>query len=145
MKKKGLIIASLLILVLSVFFMGCPPEEKDPAALKEEATKALSDIGYPKDVPVPAGTTYDTCKGTATQVTIAWTGGDKPKFNAYASKFGVSRANLQSEEMESLTEGNLAAGFYGNVILVDDAGGTHPSSGIEAKPNSIILVIIKNP
>jgi PBP1b-binding outer membrane lipoprotein LpoB len=143
MKKKGLIIASLLILVLSVFFMGCPPEEKDPAALKDDAIAALKTIGYPKDVPLPAGTTYDTCKGDATKVTITWTSGSQTIFNAYISKFGVTReATLATDDQQILSAENLAEGFWGNILLADDKGGLY--NDIDVKPSSIILIINKN-
>jgi len=143
MKKKGLIIASLLILVLSVFFMGCPPEEKDPAILKDEAIAALGAIGYTKAVPLPSGTTYDTCKGDSSKVAIAWTGGSKPIFDAYASKFGVTRgAEFEPEDFELLTTEHLGDGFKGTVAFAGDASG--PYNGIDVKKNSIILIIIKN-
>ena len=64
MKKKGLIIASVLILVLSFVFLGCPPPEdetNDPTVPADVLTK-LSTFGFTGTLPVPEGGNYEKYK-----------------------------------------------------------------------------------
>jgi len=143
MKKKGLIIASLMVLVLSVFFMGCPPpDDGNDWDLSDGATKALADIGYTKTVPGPVGTTFDDFKAVNNnKVVLAWTGGDQEKFTAYAKALGVR--GVTPEDSVTLTNVHLGDGFSGQVYLANGDGGEE--SGLSVKPNAIVLVINKNP
>jgi hypothetical protein len=64
MKKKGLIIASLLVLVMSVVFLGCPPPEdevKNDPTVPADVLAKLTAFGYSgTSLPVPEGGNYDT-------------------------------------------------------------------------------------
>jgi len=139
MKKKGLIIASLLILAMSVVFLGCPPpeeEEKDVLLTDSTAIAALQAIGHSGTLKAPKDATYDGCnKTTDNDVIIAWTGGTADIFDAYAKKLG---ARITYTESAELTEANLGTGFEGKVYYCAP-GGT--DFGYTVKANSIVVTV----
>ena len=108
MKKKGLIIASLLILVLSVFFMGCPPEDKGNAwDVSDGAKTALSALGV-NNLPTPgAGTFIPHATGKQSgkdYVILGWSGCDGTNFTAYKTKLDGALANISRTLISTLAD-----------------------------------------
>jgi hypothetical protein len=148
MKKKGLIIASVLILALSVVFLGCPPDEEETEPTPLEIVNGyLTAMGANK-IAFPAGGTYTGVyvdnETTPTEVFVAWEGCTETIFNTYKSTF-PSKINL-ARAAYTFTEnagfiGGVGTGIEGFVDFVTTAC-TYESLSIKA--NSIIIKIYKN-
>ena len=152
MKKKGLIIASLLVLVMSVFFMGCPPppeEEDDPVASAVSGLKSMGWTG--SSIPTPSGTTFAQSKqgknGNNDYLAMEFTGGTPQSFAAYKETFPlqplypVKQAREIQYDTESAATG-MNGGLYFSLVFVT-RGGTDESSDLEVAENSIFLTAIK--
>jgi len=101
MKKKGLIIASLLVLVMSFVFLGCPPPEDNEEEetgnawdISSAAVSALSAIGV-SNLPDPGAGTFIPHKTNSDGgVILGWSGCSATEFSAYKTK--IAAANLGS-------------------------------------------------
>ena len=143
MKKKGLIIASLLILVLSFVFLGCPPdddkEEVDSSALNDAAKSVLTTLGYTEALPTPKGTTFKS--GTATTISgyqaaqLIWTGADQDKFDAYSAIMTVARI-VPSDSATPVVQ----TGFMGQLWFFDE---DMTEGTVTYSANSIYLNLVK--
>ena len=107
MKKKGLIIASLLVLVMSFMFFGCDGDPKDEGeevvtytpAISSAAQTALAKV-WSGTLKVPANTNFggyyinEENNGPSDFVAIWWTDADADKLVAYAEQWGVIASNV---------------------------------------------------
>ena len=142
MKKRNLVIVSLLVLAMSVVFMGCPPEEDDPLA---EANGYLSDMGYTGKIKAPAAGTYTGVFHNTNTVLVSWEGCTESDFNTYKSslpaetKIGLARAAFDFSDNAAYF-GTGDDQFTGMVDF-NVAGGT--KGGLAVAPNSIVVQITK--
>ncbi|WP_461254924.1 hypothetical protein [Treponema sp. R80B11-R83G3] len=160
MKKKGLIIASLLVLVMSFVFLGCPPpedtEEVKYAPVDAAAMTALRDtIGYTDSLfPSPDCDYYGYKLSTSgEELVISWKDGDAEKFDAYKEKWGnkvasnVSAARAYGEVQGkgcrlNLTDKDGEAFYQVSLSLVATAG-TETETGMTVNAGDILFIIYK--
>jgi len=173
MKKKGLIIASLLVLVMSFMFIGCPdgdPEEteNDPT-VSPAAITALKAFGYTDadNLPVPAGGNFDTYKSFtmtiedegeeegevetyhAAAFAILWDKCSEEILATYKTAWGNKVNSIQVARMEvsdksfSLKTNTLGTGIVGGQVIFTPDGGTQ--DGVTIKANSIVFILMKQP
>jgi len=142
MKKKGLIIASLLVLVMSVFFIGCPPPEEEltGVALVKDT---LSKWGYKGTFVSPASGTFDVCETTKDALAITWKGVEKSDFASFKTQWQAAAArevspdDMSSFASISLTDDIAVYTFYttaGGTEEDEDTGKT-----ITIAPKSIVF------
>jgi len=159
MKKKGLIIASVLILVLSVFFMGCPPEEEetfDPAVPSSVLNILKTTIGYTGTFPVPADTNYkgyflnDQNGGDSDFLAIWWTDADADKYAAYEGAWttaGLTSVSLARDiTMNESKNLNLGGSFIAKIAFTEEGGNKvieNDKIDYTVPPNSIYFTIYK--
>ena len=152
MKKKGLIIASLLVLVMSVVFLGCPPPDDDggevvvPGVL-DEANGYLTAMGSTFVITAPGDGTYTgvgvNSKTNPQRVTVAWEDVSLAKYNAYktslpdASNINIARAAFESDLAKYV---GVGAGFDG---IVDYVTTQETVDGLVIKANSAAIKIWK--
>ena len=160
MKKKGLIIASLLVLVMSVVFLGCPPPDDDGSenppvttyrpAISSVAQTALSKV-WTGTLKVPADTNFDSFHASTdeTFVAIWWKDADADKYAAYealwepaGSSIDLSRTISYGENFKNLS--NLGTGITGKIGFTT-AGGTDTddTDTYTVPANSIVFVVYK--
>jgi hypothetical protein len=146
MKKKGLIIASLLVLVMSFVFLGCPDDKEEPDAwlLTDAAKAALKNIGI-EDLATPGAGSF-VGHGTGTDsdgkfVILGWSGCDGAKATAYKTKLTASISiarNIDYDDDYYFNNLNID-GHYGIIYLSSGDGGTQ--NGLTVPGNSIVLQI----
>jgi len=155
MKKKGLIIASLLVLVMSFVFLGCPPPEDEEEELvtynptvPANVLKILKDnTGY-EGLKIPANVNYegyflnDQNGGGSDYVAIWWKDADQDKFDAYKAQWtpaaGSVREQLVAKDSKDLTSicGKGTAkivfteGGGDQIVAVDKINFTVPANSI---------------
>jgi len=136
MKRKSLIIASLLVLSLSFVLLGCPPpdeEEEFNPAVPDSVMKILKeDIGYTDTFYTPSDVNYDGYFfNNSNFLAIWWKDGDQAKFDAYKTKWGdkvkTSSINLARtitmDDSAGLTIGDSKIAYTkegGNQKFADD-------------------------
>jgi len=140
MKKKGLIIASLLVLVMSFMFLGCDGDPKDEGeeevtynpTVSQEALAALADV-WTGTLKVPANTNFGgfhsdkTGTTQATYVAIWWKDADVEKYKAYEAAWNPSTANVVEARTinygENWTSIKDKTGKFATIIGFTTAGG----------------------
>ena len=162
MKKKGLIIASLLILALSFVFLGCPPPEEEEETFVPVSDAAMKDlkekIGYTDSLfPSPkcdySTYKYDVDAQGYESIAIAWKDGDADKFAAYKEAWGdkiktnsVSVARASYIEAAggtlTLTDKDGKAFEKAFISLVGTAGDVN-DNGLSVNAGDILFVIYK--
>jgi len=156
MKKKGLIIASLLVLVMSVVFLGCPPPEdetNDPTVPADVLAK-LKTFGFtPTSLPVPEGGSYDNYAQPVVETEedgeyyikktfyIMWDKCTTDIMTEYKSAWGSNKAQIKLarnfEASDEFNLKNIGTGISGTVYFTE-AGGT--DNGVTIKANSIVFI-----
>jgi len=156
MKKKGLIIASLMILVLSFVFFSCGDTEEDLSVVPDAVKTKLKEMGYTGTLYTPAGSTYDMYKEdsqsesedgvTYTQKTLAivWQGTNDLMADYKAqwptsmiSAISLARMTQDPDSAFKLTLNGEAGvdGLKAQVFFTSDG---EPSQGLKA--NSIVFM-----
>jgi len=164
MKKKGLIIASLLVLVMSFMFIGCPdgdPEdEPDPGVTYTPVSSAaLTDlkdkIGYTGTLISPdcdfRDYKYSKDADGYENIVIAWKDGDATKLAAYQTAWG----DKVKTNVSVARDFSSAGGFFLTIKDKDDkafntakislveSDGTEKETGHPVKANDILFIIYK--
>jgi len=146
MKKKGLIIASLMILVLSFAFVGCDDktEEKNPAEIPSALAQKIKDMGYTGTVYLPDNASYvGYDQETDGKLTIGWKDCSEATYDAYEAKWSDSYSvsaraiDLSLTKMKTLSK----LGSTSGLIAFSPEGGTQGT--LSLPPNSIVLRINK--
>jgi hypothetical protein len=141
MKSRKMLIVSLLVLSLSVLFMGCPPADEETEW--DKALSAIKAIGYSGNVPQPAGCTFDTYGKGGDGVYVAWTGATQEAFTAYKASWAAvssikTARSIQTTDFDTFTKGDCT--FY---MFYSTDGGSDEMEGlsITVKPGSIVLAV----
>jgi len=160
MKKKGLIIASLLVLVMSVVFLGCPPPEEEETKyepVSDAAMKALREtIGYTDDLfPSPkcdySDFKYNKNAQDEESIIIVWKGGNDEIFADYVKAWGdkvksvnLARAGMSFKESEKLgLKDKEGTAFFATFIALIKEDSTDDNTTLAVKANDIVFLIQK--
>jgi len=160
MKKRNLVIASLLILSLSFVFFGCGPvEEEEPTPTvdpHQDALDLIAAMGYTDTVKEPVGGTFDDYfvdnETTPSKVAIAWKGCDATKYTAYKTAWGLSSSIndarfVYSSNAKAITS-KLPDGFGGAIDFFETAPTNDQTAdgnlNLDVVAGSIVLIIYKS-
>jgi len=152
MKKRNLLIVCLLVLSMSVIFMGCPKEEEEtfnPAVPSNVMSILRDQIGYKGDFFEPADTNYSTYwadkTSNATMLVISWGDADASKFTSYKAKWG---SNVAASQARTIVENDgaslsLGTGLTARISFTVAGGESGGEDNFPVAANSIFFMIYK--
>ena len=161
MKKRNLLIVSLLVLAMSVVFLGCPdgdPEPDPEPTPYDLATGYLKAMGYTETLTEPVGGTFDNYyvdnKTTPAKVAIAWKGCDAAKYTAYKAEWDAKPATsinnarfVYSSGVKGITS-KLPEGLSGAIDFFDTVPNNDKTNDtnidLDVAAGSIVLIIFKS-
>jgi len=154
MKKSNLIIAILLVLSVSVIFLGCPPPPPD-----EEVTPFEEALGYAETMGIdsakikaPAGGTFDDyyvdSEANPSKLALAWTGCDAAKYTTYKQAYGINTnerfvfSNTNTKKIDNFAEGfNAYIDFFATAPANDQTA--DGNLNLPLQDGSIVFILLK--
>ena len=135
---KKTILSVLLVLLLSIAFLGCPTGPCDvcgeepcickaasDSALNEKALGILTSMGLSSnDLPTPLGTTFLACEGNTGTIIVFWKDANKAMYDAYHAAW----------QARALTVSEYSAFITAQIEFYPEAGtglaGAYPAGSI---------------
>jgi len=146
--KLNLLMSGLLVVMLSMFVIGCDPDTKEEEKTKYDEVKAiLADMGYTGDFLQPAGKDVSDFLNDDSRITITWENSTLEEFNAYKNLWNSNRAALiysgnATYVTKGVTTGFTAAIDFTGVSFAGDV--TYGGKTMSVPQNTIYLLIYKS-
>jgi len=142
MKKRSLVIAFLLVLLMSFVFIGCGDDTTTTTTTDDlsDAKAKLADWGYNGDFPEPNGCTFDQFVASVDgegdeNFAVSWTGGSAAEADAYKAAWEAKARDVQFTNNGGTVE---LTDHIDIVIMFASTGGT--MEGYTVEDNTIILI-----
>jgi len=143
-------ICGLLVLLLSIFLIGCKDDEPEPEPDPDAVEQILSGWGYTESLPSPNGSKYNqyqsfTSSASKPSLAVEWKSCTTAQFQSYKSTWEGKRAAAQVDPNNSVMSPIWVGDIGVTMFFITTGGEADGVTGFNVDTNSILLIVTYDP